>query len=147
MLEDFYGDFAKTLETAEEAMEGKHVKIPDEETDIVCEKCGRNMVIKIGPYGKFLACPGFPECRNAKQIMQETGGTCPKCGEKVVQKKSKRGRTFYGCSGYPECTFMTWNVPVEEKCPQCGCTLFQRGGKSGTLVCEKDGCGYERSLK
>ena len=147
MLEDFYGDFAKTLETAEEAMEGKHVKIPDEETDIVCEKCGRNMVIKIGPYGKFLACPGFPECRNAKQIMQETGGTCPKCGEKVVQKKSKRGRTFYGCSGYPECTFMTWNVPVEEKCPQCGCTLFQRGGKSGSLVCEKEGCGYERSLK
>ncbi len=147
MLEEFYGDFAKTLETAEEAMEGKHVKIPDEETDIVCEKCGRNMVIKIGPYGKFLACPGFPECRNAKQIMQETGGTCPKCGQKVVQKKSKRGRTFYGCSGYPECGFMTWNVPVEEKCPQCGCTLFQRGGKSGSLVCEKEGCGYERSLK
>ena len=147
MLEEFYKDFAQTLETAEEAMEGKHVKIPDEETDIECEKCGRKMVIKIGPYGKFLACPGFPECRNAKQIMQETGGTCPKCGQKVVQKKSKRGRTFYGCSGYPECGFMTWNVPVEEKCPQCGCTLFQRGGKSGTLVCEKEGCGYERSLK
>jgi DNA topoisomerase-1 len=147
MLEVFYKDFAQTLETAEEAMEGKHVKIPDEETDIECEKCGRKMVIKIGPYGKFLACPGFPECRNAKQIMQETGGTCPKCGQKVVQKKSKRGRTFYGCSGYPECGFMTWNVPVEEKCPQCGCTLFQRGGKSGSLVCEKEGCGYERSLK
>ncbi|MBQ4464530.1 MAG: type I DNA topoisomerase [Oscillospiraceae bacterium] len=147
MLEDFYQDFAKTLETAEEAMEGKHVKIPDEETDIVCEKCGRNMVIKIGPYGKFLACPGFPECKNAKQIMQETGGTCPKCGQKVVQKKSKRGRTFYGCSGYPECNFMTWNVPVEEKCPQCGCTLFQRGGKNGVLVCEKEGCGFEKSVK
>ena len=113
----------------------------------VCEKCGRNMVIKIGPYGKFLACPGFPECRNAKQIIQETGGTCPKCGKKVVQKKSKRGRTFYGCSGYPECTFMTWNVPVEEKCPDCGCSLFQKGGKSGMLVCEKEGCGYQRSLK
>ncbi len=147
MLEEFYQDFAKTLETAEEAMEGKHVKIPDEETDIVCEKCGRNMVIKIGPYGKFLACPGFPECKNAKQIMQETGGTCPKCGQKVVQKKSKRGRTFYGCSGYPECNFMTWNVPVEEKCPQCGCTLFQRGGKNGVLVCEKEGCGFEKSVK
>ena len=147
MLEEFYQDFAKTLETAEEAMEGKHVKIPDEETDIVCEKCGRNMVIKIGPYGKFLACPGFPECKNAKQIMQETGGTCPKCGQKVVQKKSKRGRTFYGCSGYPECNFMTWNVPVEEKCPQCGCTLFQRGGKNGVLVCEKEGCGFEKNLK
>lgn len=147
MLDVFYQDFAATLETAETAMEGKHVKIPDEETDVVCEKCGRNMVIKIGPYGKFLACPGFPECRNAKQIMQETGGICPKCGGKVVQKKSKRGRTFYGCSLYPECSFMTWNVPVEEKCPDCGSTLFQRGGKSGTLVCEKDGCGYERSLK
>ena len=147
MLRTFYDDFDATLKTAEEAMEGKHVKIPDEETDVVCEKCGRNMVIKIGPYGKFLACPGFPECRNAKQIIQETGGTCPKCGKKVVQKKSKRGRTFYGCSGYPECTFMTWNVPVEEKCPDCGCSLFQKGGKSGMLVCEKEGCGYQRSLK
>ena len=106
------------------------------------------MVIKIGKFGKFLAFPGFPECRNTKQIMQETGGLCPKCGQKVVQKKSKRGRTFYGCCGYPECHFMTWNVPVEEKCPQCGCTLFQRGGKTnGVLVCEKEGCGYERSLK
>ncbi|MCR4647381.1 MAG: type I DNA topoisomerase [Oscillospiraceae bacterium] len=147
MLGTFYEDFDKTLSTAEEAMDGKHVKIPDEETDIVCDQCGRKMVIKIGRYGKFLACPGFPECRNTKQIIQETGGTCPLCGKKVVQKKSKRGRTFYGCSGYPDCRFMTWNLPVEEKCPQCGCTLFQRGGKSGTLVCEKEGCGYERSLK
>lgn len=148
MLATFYEDFAATLTTAEEAMDGKHVKIPDEETDIVCEQCGRNMVIKIGRYGKFLACPGFPDCRNTKQIMQETGGTCPKCGQKVVQKKSKRGRTFYGCCGYPDCHFMTWNLPIEEKCPQCGCTLFQRGGKTnGTLVCEKEGCGYERSLK
>ncbi|MBR3629973.1 MAG: type I DNA topoisomerase [Oscillospiraceae bacterium] len=147
MLDTFYHDFSQTLTTAEEAMEGKHVKIPDVETDIECDQCGRKMVIKIGRYGKFLACPGFPECRNTKQIIQETGGTCPKCGKKVVQKKSKRGRTFYGCSGYPECNFMTWNVPVEEKCPQCGCSLFQRGGKSGTLVCEKEGCGYQRSLK
>ena len=147
MLDTFYQDFSRTLTTAEEAMEGKHVKIPDEETDIVCDQCGRKMVIKIGRYGKFLACPGFPECRHTKQIIQETGGTCPLCGKKVVQKKSKRGRTFYGCSGYPDCHFMTWNVPVEEKCPQCGCSLFQRGGKSGTLVCEKQGCGYERSLK
>ncbi|MDE5564634.1 MAG: topoisomerase DNA-binding C4 zinc finger domain-containing protein, partial [Oscillospiraceae bacterium] len=147
MLAVFYKDFAETLATAEEAMDGKHVKVPDEKTDIDCELCGRKMVIKIGRYGKFLACPGFPECRNTKQIIQETGGTCPKCGKKVVQKKSKRGRTFYGCNGYPDCHFMTWNLPVEEKCPQCGCTLFQRGGKSGSLVCEKEGCGYERSLK
>ena len=147
MLETFYKDFASTLTTAEEAMDGKHVKIPDEETDIVCEECGRKMVIKIGRYGKFLACPGFPECRNTKQIVQETGGTCPRCGKKVIQKKSKRGRTFYGCSGYPDCTFMTWNVPMEEKCPQCGSSLFQKGGRSGVLVCEKEGCGYQRSLK
>ncbi len=146
-LGDFYKDFAKTLETAEEAMDGKHVKIPDEETDVICEACGRNMVIKIGKFGKFLACPGFPECKNTKKIVQETGGVCPVCGEKIILKKSKRGRSFYGCNGYPECNFMTWNIPVEEKCPQCSSTLFQKGGKSGKLVCEKQGCGYERSLK
>ncbi len=147
MLDTFYQDFAKTLADAEEAMDGQHVKIPDEETDIICEQCGRNMVIKLGRYGKFLACPGFPECKNTKQIVLETGGFCPRCGQKVIQKKSKRGRIFYGCEKYPDCRFMTWNVPVEERCPQCNCTLFQKGGKSGSLVCEKDGCGYERSLK
>ncbi len=147
MLDTFYQDFAKTLADAEEAMDGQHVKIPDEETDIICEQCGRNMVIKLGRYGKFLACPGFPECKNTKQIVLETGGFCPRCGQKVIQKKSKRGRIFYGCENYPDCRFMTWNVPVEERCPQCNCTLFQKGGKSGSLVCEKDGCGYERSLK
>lgn len=147
MLEDFYKDFAKTLEAAETAMDGKHVKIPDEKTDIICEMCGKEMVIKLGRYGKFLACTGFPECRNTRKIVQETSGSCPSCGKKIVLKKSKRGRSFYGCSGYPECNFMTWNVPVEETCPQCGCTLFQKGGKSGILVCEKPGCGYQRSLK
>ena len=147
MLDTFYQDFAKTLSDAEEAMDGQHVKIPDEETDIICDQCGRNMVIKLGRYGKFLACPAFPECKNTKQIVLETGGFCPRCGQKVIQKKSKRGRIFYGCEKYPDCRFMTWNVPVEERCPQCNCTLFQKGGKSGSLVCEKDGCGYERSLK
>ena len=145
-LEDFYGDFSKTLETAEEKMEGKRVKVPDEETDIVCDQCGRNMVIKIGRYGRFLACPGFPECKNTKKIVQETAGSCPLCGNKIILKKSKRGRSFYGCNAYPDCNFMTWNVPTEEKCPQCGCTLFQKGGKSGTLVCEKPGCGYSRPV-
>ena len=145
-LEDFYGDFSKTLETAEEKMEGKRVKVPDEETDIVCDQCGRNMVIKIGRYGRFLACPGFPECKNTKKIVQETAGSCPLCNNKIILKKSKRGRSFYGCSAYPDCNFMTWNVPTEEKCPQCGCTLFQKGGKSGTLVCEKPGCGYSRPV-
>ena len=97
-LEDFYGDFSKTLETAEEKMEGKRVKVPDEETDIVCDQCGRNMVIKIGRYGRFLACPGFPECKNTKKIVQETAGSCPLCGNKIFMKKSKRGRSFYGCN-------------------------------------------------
>ncbi|MCD7960135.1 MAG: type I DNA topoisomerase [Ruminococcus sp.] len=143
-LEEFYGDFSRTLETAEEKMEGKRVKIPDEETDIVCEKCGKNMVIKIGKYGQFLGCSGFPECTNTKRIVQETSGICPKCGKKVMVKKSKRGRTFYGCEGYPDCDFVTWNAPTEEKCPQCGATLFQKGKKSGTLLCKKEGCGYSR---
>lgn len=145
-LEDFYGDFSHTLEEAEKKMEGKRVKIPDEETDVICERCGRNMVIKIGKYGRFLACPGFPECENTKKIVQETAGNCPLCGKKIILKKSKRGRSFYGCSGYPDCNFMTWNVPTEEKCPQCGGTLFQKGGKSGNLVCEKPGCGYSRPI-
>ena len=121
-LDDFYKDFSKTLATAEEKMEGKRVKVPDEETDVVCEQCGRNMVIKIGRFGRFLACPGFPECKNTKKIVQETSGNCPLCGERMVQKKSKRGRNFYGCSRYPDCNFMTWNLPVEEKCPNCGST-------------------------
>jgi len=146
-LHEFYDDFAKTLEKAETAMEGKRVKVPDEETDVICELCGRNMVIKYSRYGKFLACPGFPECKNTKKIVQETEGKCPLCGKKMLLKKSKKGRSFYGCEGYPDCTFMTWNVPSEEKCPECGSSLFVKGGKSGKLVCEKPECGYERELK
>ena len=146
-LDVFYDDFAKTLTAAEEAMEGKHMKIPDEKTDIVCEQCGKPMVIKIGRFGKFLACTGYPECTNTRKIVQETSGICPRCGNKIVLKKSKKGRSFYGCAGYPDCNFMTWNIPTEERCPQCESTLFQKGGKSGKLVCEKEGCGYERNLK
>lgn len=146
-LHEFYKDFAADLEKAETAMEGKRVKVPDEETDIICENCGRNMVIKYGRYGKFLACPGFPECKNAKQLVTESDGCCPRCGKKMLLKKSKRGRSFYGCEGYPECDFMTWNVPTAEKCPDCGKTLFNKGGKSGKLICENESCNYERELK
>lgn len=142
----FYNDFEKVLEKAEKNMEGKRVKVPDEETDVVCELCGRKMVIKIGRFGKFLACPGFPECKNTKKIVQETKGNCPLCGKKIVLKKSKKGRSFYGCDGYPDCNFMTWNIPTEEKCPNCQSTLFKKGGKSGKLVCEKPGCGYEKNI-
>ncbi len=146
-LREFYDDFSKTLKQAEEAMDGKRVKVPDEETDVVCELCGRNMVIKYSKYGKFLACPGFPECKNTKKIVTETDGSCPRCGKKMLLKKSKKGRSFYGCEGFPDCSFMTWNVPTSELCPQCGKTLFMKGGKSGKLICETEGCGYERELK
>ncbi len=145
-LKDFYSNFAVSLTKAEEALEGKRVKVPDEETDIVCEKCGRNMVIKIGKFGKFLACPGFPECTNTKKIVQETGGNCPFCGKKVLQKKSKKGKKYFGCENNPNCSFMTWDTPVPDKCPKCGSTLFQKGGKSGKLICHKNGCGFEKEL-
>ncbi len=136
----FYGDFEKALQTAEADMEGQRVKVPEEETDIVCEKCGRNMVVRTGRYGKFLACPGFPECRNTKQLVKQMPGKCPKCGGDMVMKKSAKGRVFYGCTGYPNCDFMTWDEPTVELCTSCGGTLFKKGGKSGTLVCHKEGC-------
>ncbi len=145
-LSVFYDDFSKTLEKAEKAMEGKRVKVPDEKTDVVCDVCGKMMVIKIGRFGKFLACSGFPECTNTKKIVQATKGICPLCGSKVIAKKSKKGRTFFGCESYPECNFMTWNTPIEEKCPKCGSSLFKKGGKAGKILCEKPGCGYERGL-
>jgi DNA topoisomerase-1 len=146
-LHEFYDDFSQTLKKAEEAMDGKRVKVPDEETDVVCELCGRNMVIKYSKFGKFLACLGFPECKNTKKIVTEADGNCPRCGKKMLLKKSKKGRSFYGCEGFPDCSFMTWNVPTKEICPQCGKSLFMKGGKSGKLVCENEGCGYERELK
>lgn len=145
-LRNFYTDFDKTLKAAEEAMDGKRMRVPDEETDEVCEECGKPMVIKIGRFGKFLACTGFPECRNTKKIVLPTKGFCPICGKKIIQKKSKKGRNFYGCEGYPECNFMTWNTPVEERCPKCGNTLFRKGGKAGKFLCEKPECGFERPL-
>ncbi|WP_124101205.1 type I DNA topoisomerase [Ruminococcus sp. Marseille-P6503] len=145
-LEEFYGDFDGELKEAETAMDGKRIKVPDEETDQVCEVCGKPMVIKIGRYGKFMACSGFPECTNTRKIVQETGGLCPFCGKKVLLKKSKKGKKYYGCEDNPNCSFMTWDMPTEEKCPKCGSTLFQKGGKNGKLICHKEGCGYEREL-
>lgn len=145
-LEDFYKDFDDELSQAETAMDGKRVKVPDEETDQVCEICGKPMVIKIGRYGKFMACSGFPDCTNTKKIVHETGGFCPFCGKKVLLKKSKKGKKYYGCEDNPTCNFMTWDLPTEEKCPNCGSTLFQKGGKNGVLMCHKPDCGYERKL-
>ena len=146
MLKKFYGDFSKELDTAEEAMNGKRVKVPDEQTDEVCEICGKPMVIKLGRYGKFLACSGFPECTNTRKIVTEADGKCPYCGNKILLKKTKKGKKYYGCIKNPECSFMTWDIPTKQTCPKCGSTLFKKGGKSGKLVCYKEGCGYEKQL-
>ena len=144
-LGTFYDDFDSTLKTAEKQMEGVRVKVPDEETEEVCELCGRKMVIKSGRFGKFLACPGYPECKNTKKIVQKTGGFCPKCGGEMLTKKSKKGRSFYGCANFPNCDFMTWDKPLPDKCPKCGASLFKKAGRNGGIVCHKEGCGYERA--
>ncbi|WP_040197506.1 type I DNA topoisomerase [Candidatus Soleaferrea massiliensis] len=143
-LDKFYKEFAKTLEQAEKNMEGVKIKVPEEETDVICELCGRNMVVKTGRFGKFLACPGFPDCRNTKKIVKETGGICPKCGGKILAKKSKKGKAYYGCEHNPECDFMTWDLPLSEPCPKCKKTLFKKGGKKGKIYCIDENCGYER---
>ena len=147
MMHEFYDDFTEMLQTAEKNMEGTKMKIPDEETDIICEQCGRKMVVRHGKYGKFLACPGFPECKNTKTLQQETPGLCPLCGKKVLAKKSKTGRTYYGCEDNPKCGFMTWDVPTAEKCPQCGGSLYKTTGRIKKIHCLKEGCGYEASVK
>ncbi|MBE6886264.1 MAG: type I DNA topoisomerase [Ruminococcaceae bacterium] len=139
-LDRFYGGFSKTLKTAESALDGTRIKVPNEETDEVCELCGRKMVIKTGRFGKFLACPGYPECKNTKNIVAETPGFCPKCGSKIIQRTSKRGRKFFGCAGYPSCQFMTWSEPVEKTCPDCGKTLFKKSVKGDALVCLNEAC-------
>ncbi len=146
-LRDFYGPFIETLEQAEKNMDGTRIKVPDEETDVVCELCGRKMVIKTGRFGKFLACPGFPECRNTKKIVKETGGICPVCGGKVLAKKSKNGKGYYGCEHNPQCQFMTWDKPLEEKCPKCGAALFQKTGRGALIHCLKEGCDCSRPVK
>ena len=143
-LEKFYGGFSKTLERAEKNMDGTRIKVPDEETDVVCEKCGRKMVIKTGRFGKFLACPGYPECKNTKKIVKETGGVCPLCGGRVLEKKSKNGKVYFGCEHNPKCGFMTWDTPLTETCPKCGSTLYRKKGKAGKIYCQKPECGYER---
>lgn len=147
MMHHFYDDFTEMLQSAEKNMEGTKMKIPDEETDIVCELCGRKMVVRHGKYGKFLACPGFPECKNTKTLQQETPGSCPRCGKKVLAKKSKTGRTYYGCEDNPACGFMTWDIPLEEKCPRCDSSLFKTTGRMKMIHCLKEGCGYEKSAK
>ena len=129
LLADFYKGFSQELKDAEEALEGVRLKVPEEETDEICELCGRKMVIKMGRFGKFLACPGFPECKNTKPLVERMPGRCPKCGSGMLKRKSKRGYAYYACEKGAECGFMTWDVPTAEDCPECGQTLFKRSGK------------------
>ena len=137
VVENFYPDLEKAVEAAEKEL--KEVKIEDEVTDVVCEECGRHMVIKYGPHGRFLACPGFPECRNTKPYLEKIGVPCPKCGKDVVLRRTKKGRKYYGCENNPECDFMSWQKPSKEKCPVCGSYMVEKGNK---LVCANETCGH-----
>lgn len=145
MLHEFYDDFIATVDKAKAEMQGQKIKLKEDETDVICDKCGRNMVIKSGRFGKFLACPGYPECKNTKPLVVETKATCPVCGGKVIEKKSKRGYAFYGCGNYPECNFMTWDKPTDDLCPKCGKSLFKR--KGGIVACLNEGCGFEKKAE
>ena len=140
MLREFYDDLEETLAKAKDEMQGQKIQLQEDITDIKCEKCGRNMVVKSGRFGKFLACPGYPECKTTKPLVEETTATCPICGGTVIGKKSKRGYQFYGCNNYPECNFMTWDKPTGENCPKCGKSLFK--GKGGIITCSNTDCGY-----
>lgn len=137
VIRNFYPDLAEAINNAEVALE--KIEIHDEETDVVCEECGRNMVIKYGPHGKFLACPGFPDCRNTKPYYEKIGVLCPKCAQDIVIRKTKKGRKYFGCINNPECDFMSWSKPIEKKCPECGGYMVEKGNK---IACADDQCGH-----
>ena len=140
MLHEFYDELEGTLAKAKSEMQGQKIQLQEDITDVKCEKCGRNMVVKTGRFGKFLACPGYPECKTTKPLVEETNAVCPECGGKVIGKKSRRGYQFYGCDNYPTCNFMTWDKPTGESCPKCGKSLFK--GKGGLVTCPDEKCGY-----
>lgn len=140
VMKDFYGPFEKELEEAEKKLDGVHIKIPDEESDEICELCGAKMVYKVSRFGKFLACPNYPKCKNTKSIVNYADGSCPQCGGKLIIKKSAKGKTYFACENKDGCGFMTWNAPTRAACPKCGKTLFRRLGK--VLECENPSCGY-----
>lgn len=141
-LSRFYDSFDKSVQKAKKEMDGVKIQLKEDETDVICEKCGRRMVVKVGRYGKFLACPGYPECKNVKKLINDTGAVCPKCGGKIIQRKSKKGRIFYGCSEYPKCDFVSWDPPSKENCPVCGKVLLQKKGKDKQLYCVTPGCTF-----
>lgn len=140
MLHEYYNELEASLAKAKTEMQGQKIQLQEDITDIKCDKCGRFMVVKTGRFGKFLACPGYPECKTTKPLVEETTATCPVCGGKVIGKKSRRGYQFYGCDNYPECNFMTWDKPTGENCPKCGKSLFK--GKGGLITCPDEKCGY-----
>ena len=142
IIENFYPDIEEAVEKAQKEL--AEVKIEDEVTDVVCEQCGRNMVIKYGPHGRFLACPGFPECRNTKPYLEKVGVVCPICGKDVVLRKTKKGRKYYGCEDNPECEFMSWQKPSDQKCPRCGSYMVEKGNK---LCCSNEQCGFVENQK
>lgn len=145
MIRLYYDEFEKPLEKAKVDMQGVKIKLKEEETDVVCEKCGRNMIVKVGRFGKFLACPGYPDCKNTKPLVYKTSAKCPECGGDVIEKKTKKGTSFFGCSNYPECNFMTWDAPSDEVCPKCGKSLFKRRGN--VLYCpDTEGCGFTKPV-
>lgn len=145
VLNEFYPPFAENLEKAQENI--AKIKIKDEESDVVCEKCGRKMVYKIAKTGRFLACPGYPECKNTKSIRHGTGAFCPKCGGEILIRKTKRGKTYYACENLPKCDFMIWDEPIkDEKCPQCGGLLLKKYGRSKKIFCQNEKCNYERKI-
>ena len=142
IIRNFYPDLEESVKKAQELLE--KVQIADEETDVVCDKCGRHMVIKYGKFGKFLACPGFPECSNTKPYLEKIGVPCPKCGKDIVIRKTRKGRVFYGCENYPDCDFTSWQKPVEKACPKCGKFMVIRGNR---IVCSDQECGYSEAQK
>ncbi len=144
LLTDFYGDFDKTLKKAKEEMKDVKISLEEDKTDLVCDKCGKPMVVKYGRYGKFIACSGYPECKNIVKVVNKIGIPCPKCSGDVISRNTKRGRQFFGCSNYPNCDFVSWYEPVAEKCPNCGSILFRKKGKKPKLFCNAEGCGFEK---
>ncbi len=141
VVSNFYPDLNEAVEHAEQELQ--KITIEDEVSDVICEECGRNMVVKYGPHGKFLACPGFPDCRNTKPYLEKTGISCPLCGKEVVIKKTKKGRKYYGCEDNPECGFMSWQKPSEKPCPRCGGYMVEKGNK---LACVQEQCGYSEEI-
>ncbi len=144
ILDNFYGDFDRTLKKATEEMKDVKIELEENKTDLVCELCSKPMVIKHGRFGKFIGCSGYPDCKNIKKIINKTGVKCPKCGGDVISRKSKRGKIFYGCSEYPKCDFVSWDEPINEKCPNCSGQLFKKNTKNPKVYCGSEGCGYER---